>query len=79
MAVERREPRIGAAMAEGGVVGLGRLTLSRRERRAGTRRFYRVNQSAIASLQVELAAFWDGGLSRLKRAAERTERRPRRR
>ena len=32
MAVERREPRIGAAMAEGGVVGLGRLTLSRRER-----------------------------------------------
>ena len=32
MAVERREPRIGAAIAEGGVVGLGRLTLSRRER-----------------------------------------------
>ena len=48
-------------------------------RRAGTRRYYRVNQSAIAKLQAELASFWDGGLSRLKRAAERTERRPRRR
>jgi DNA-binding transcriptional ArsR family regulator len=48
-------------------------------RRSGTRRFYRVNQSAIARLQAELASFWDGGLSRLKRAAERAERRPRRR
>ena len=48
-------------------------------RRSGTRRFYRVNQSAIASLQAELAAFWDSGLSRLKRAAERKERRPRQR
>ena len=48
-------------------------------RRSGTRRFYRVNQSAIASLQAELAAFWDGRLSRLKRAAEQKERRPRRR
>src|SRR6516165_6672166 len=48
-------------------------------RRSGTRRFYRVNRSAIASLQAELAAFWDGGLSRLKRAAEQRERRPRRR
>lgn len=48
-------------------------------RRSGTRRYYRANQSAIARLQAELAAFWDDGLSRLKRAAERTERRPRRR
>jgi DNA-binding transcriptional ArsR family regulator len=47
-------------------------------RRSGTRRFYRVNQSAIASLQAELAAFWDDGLSRLKRAAEQKERRSRR-
>src|SRR5215467_9885112 len=45
-------------------------------RRSGTRRFYRVNQSAIASLQAELASFWDSGLSRLKREAERKERRP---
>ena len=48
-------------------------------RRSGTRRFYRVNQSAIASLQAELASFWDSGLSRLKREAERKERRPRQR
>jgi DNA-binding transcriptional ArsR family regulator len=48
-------------------------------RRSGTRRFYRVNQSAIAKLQTELALFWRGGLSRLKQAAERTERKPRRR
>jgi DNA-binding transcriptional ArsR family regulator len=48
-------------------------------RRSGTRRYYRVNQQAIARLQAELASFWDGGLSRLKQAAERTERRPRRR
>jgi len=48
-------------------------------RRSGTRRFYRANQSAIASLQAELTAFWDGGLWRLKRAAERKEPRPRRR
>ena len=48
-------------------------------RRAGARRFYRVNQSASASLQAELMAFWDGGLRRLKRAAEQKEPRPRRR
>jgi DNA-binding transcriptional ArsR family regulator len=48
-------------------------------RRAGTRRFYRVNQPAIARLQAELASFWDDGLSRLRQAAERTEPRPRRR
>ena len=48
-------------------------------RRSGTRRYYRVNLQAIARLQAELASFWDGGLSRLKQAAERTERRPKRR
>jgi DNA-binding transcriptional ArsR family regulator len=48
-------------------------------RRSGTRRFYRVNQSAIARLQVELAAFWDRGLSRLRRAAEQKDGRSRRR
>src|SRR5215831_3845774 len=36
-------------------------------RRSGTRRFYHVNQSAIAKLQTELALFWGGGLSRLKK------------
>src|SRR6516164_4746655 len=48
-------------------------------RRASTRRFYRVTQSAIARLQVELAAFWDRGLSRLRRAAEQKDGRSRRR
>jgi DNA-binding transcriptional ArsR family regulator len=48
-------------------------------RRAGTRRFYRTNRSAMARLQAELASFWDAGLSRLKRAAERAERTTRRR
>jgi DNA-binding transcriptional ArsR family regulator len=48
-------------------------------RRSGARRFYRVNHSAIASLQAELASFWDRRLLRLKRAAEQKERRPRRR
>jgi DNA-binding transcriptional ArsR family regulator len=43
-------------------------------RREGTRRFYRANQPAITRLQAELAAFWDDGLGRLKRAAERVER-----
>ena len=46
-------------------------------RRSGTRRFYRVNRSAIAKLQAELASFWDDGLSRLKLAAECAERKPR--
>jgi DNA-binding transcriptional ArsR family regulator len=48
-------------------------------RRSGTRRFYRVNRSTIAKLQAELASFWDDGLARLKRAAERAERKPRQR
>jgi DNA-binding transcriptional ArsR family regulator len=48
-------------------------------RRSGTRRFYRVNAPAMAKLKAELASFWDDGLARLKHAAERAERRPRRR
>ena len=44
-------------------------------RRAGTRRFYRVNHAAMTQLQAELASFWGGGLTRLKRAAEQAERR----
>jgi DNA-binding transcriptional ArsR family regulator len=48
-------------------------------RRAGTRRFYRVNQPAVSKFRAELAAFWDDGLSRLKRAAERVERERKRR
>jgi DNA-binding transcriptional ArsR family regulator len=43
-------------------------------RREGTRRFYRANRSGVAKLQAELAALWDDGLGRLKRAAERAER-----
>jgi DNA-binding transcriptional ArsR family regulator len=48
-------------------------------RRSGTRRFYRINGPAMAKLKAELASFWDDGLARLKRAAERAERKPRRR
>ena len=48
-------------------------------RREGTRRFYRVNRSTLAKLQAELASLWDDGLSRLKQAAERAERKSRRR
>jgi DNA-binding transcriptional ArsR family regulator len=43
-------------------------------RSAGTRRFYRVNRPAMVRLQAELAAFWDAGLTRLKHAAEQSER-----
>jgi DNA-binding transcriptional ArsR family regulator len=48
-------------------------------RRSGTRRFYRVNRPTMAKLKAELESFWDAGLARLKRAAERAERKPRRR
>jgi DNA-binding transcriptional ArsR family regulator len=49
-------------------------------RRSVTRRFYRVNRPMMAKLEAELAAFWDDGLTRLKRAAERAERKsPRKR
>jgi DNA-binding transcriptional ArsR family regulator len=48
-------------------------------RQSGTRRFYRVNQGAIAKLQAELESFWGHGLVRLKRAAERAERKSKQR
>jgi DNA-binding transcriptional ArsR family regulator len=48
-------------------------------RRSGTQRLYRANQATVIALQVELASLWDRGLSRLKQAAQRAERRPRRR
>jgi DNA-binding transcriptional ArsR family regulator len=48
-------------------------------RREGTRRLYRVNQDTVAEFRAELGAFWDSRLSRLKRAAEATERARRRR
>jgi DNA-binding transcriptional ArsR family regulator len=48
-------------------------------RRSGTRRLYRANQATMAKLQTEMASFWDRGLSRLKRAAERAERNRKRR
>jgi DNA-binding transcriptional ArsR family regulator len=47
------------------------------ERREGTRRFYKANAGRVAELRRFLDAFWDEGLERLKRAAEREERRAR--
>jgi DNA-binding transcriptional ArsR family regulator len=48
-------------------------------RRAGTRRFYRINGPALAKLKAELGSFWDDGLAHLKQAAEQARRKPRRR
>lgn len=45
-----------------------------RERREGTRRFYRARLEAIRDLQRFLEEFWDEGLWRLKTAAEKEER-----
>jgi DNA-binding transcriptional ArsR family regulator len=39
-------------------------------RQAGTRRFYRTHQDAIAQLRAELGAFWDDRINKLKGAAE---------
>lgn len=47
------------------------------ERRAGTRRLYRVRPETIAEVRRFLEAFWDAGLQRLKTAAEAEERRKR--
>lgn len=41
------------------------------ERRAGTRRLYRARPDGAAEVREWLEAFWDGGLERLKRVAER--------
>jgi DNA-binding transcriptional ArsR family regulator len=48
-------------------------------RREGTRRLYRVDQEAVTKFLGELGTFWDSRLTRLKRAAEATERAKRRR
>ena len=43
------------------------------ERRDGVRRLYRVRPEALAELREFLEGFWDRGLDRLRRAAEREE------
>lgn len=49
------------------------------ERRDGTRRYYRTRPERIDELRRWLDGFWETGLGSLKRAAEREERRKRRR
>lgn len=49
------------------------------ERREGTRRMYRARPERIDELRRWLDGFWEAGLGSLKRAAEREERRKRRR
>ena len=48
-----------------------------RERRNGTRRYYRARPEGLAELRAFLEAFWDAKLDVLKRDAEREERRKR--
>jgi len=43
------------------------------ERRAGTRRFYRARPGGAMELRAWLEDFWDGGLARLRDAAEQEE------
>jgi DNA-binding transcriptional ArsR family regulator len=43
------------------------------ERRAGTRRLYRARPNGATELRAWLEEFWDDGLARLQRAAEREE------
>ena len=47
-------------------------------RRQGTRRLYAVNHQGIRDLQIELEAFWDASLRRLKVEAEAAKRKRRR-
>jgi DNA-binding transcriptional ArsR family regulator len=47
------------------------------ERRDGTRRYYRARPEGLAELRSFLDGFWDDRLERLKRAAEKEERRGR--
>jgi DNA-binding transcriptional ArsR family regulator len=47
-------------------------------RREGTRRLYAVNHQGFKDLRVELEAFWDANLRRLKVKAEAAKRRRRR-
>jgi DNA-binding transcriptional ArsR family regulator len=42
-----------------------------RERRAGTRRFYRARPEGLEEVRAYLAAMWPEALGRLKEAAER--------
>ena len=49
-----------------------------RERRNGTRRYYRARPEAMREVQRFLEEFWSDSLQRLKVAAEREERRKRR-
>jgi DNA-binding transcriptional ArsR family regulator len=49
-----------------------------RERREGTRRFYRARPEGLRDLKAFLEDFWDESLQRLKAAAELEERRKRR-
>ena len=49
-----------------------------RERRKGTRRYYRARPETMRELQRFLEEFWTDGLQRLKVAAEQEERRKRR-
>ncbi len=48
------------------------------ERRAGTRRLYRMRREGLADLRKFLEEFWDVRLELLKRAAETEERKGRR-
>ena len=48
------------------------------ERRAGTRRLYRVRPQGLAELREFLEEFWTAGLELLKHAAEAEERKGRR-
>jgi DNA-binding transcriptional ArsR family regulator len=48
-------------------------------RRAGTRRLYRADLAAVAQLRTELGNFWDEHLAQLKRSAEASARKARRR
>jgi DNA-binding transcriptional ArsR family regulator len=48
-------------------------------RREGTKRLYRADVAAITRLQAELGRFWDAHLVQLKRAAEASARKKRRR
>ena len=44
------------------------------ERREGTRRLYRARPEGLAELRGFVEEFWDGGVARLKAAAEDEER-----
>jgi DNA-binding transcriptional ArsR family regulator len=53
------------------LVGAGLLA----ERRAGTKRLYRLQPDRLLELRRFLEEFWDTGLERMKRAAEQAHRR----